>query len=200
MIINYIMTNILETIINKIFNNNPNYQTTLYQLEKKVLLIHIKDISHKFIFIFNKNKINIVNIWNGYIDCKVYISINELLKIYNKYFIYDINNQNFYFEGDIYILNKLFDLISSNEFNFAIYLAPIIGDFAAYTISNISSRSFDILYQEILFIKNNINQICVEQSKILLGKLEFSFFIKEISLMNEMFETINSRLIKLEIQ
>ncbi|UXN37055.1 SCP2 domain-containing protein [Avibacterium paragallinarum] len=122
----------LESLLNYLLKRTAHSEIYLRKLNGKVLKIDVKQIDFPIYFVFSPQRINLLNRYEGEVDCAVSLNAQLLFKMPSKQQLSRyLNDQSIQLQGDLQVLQDFTTLLEFLEKDPAELLSPFVGDVIA---------------------------------------------------------------------
>lgn len=203
MLIAPLITAVLEQSLNHLLFNLNNQDAAIksarYRLQGKCLSLTLKELSIPLVLVFSHAHVDVLSRWDSEIHCTVKTQLWVFKKLHEREQITSlIRSGELEVEGDITVLQQLLALLELLEWDPAEWLAPYIGDVAAYSISNNVQHSLSFIQNLLQKKQRYLSEAMVEEWRLAPGALEFTHFCDSIDELQRQFGRLANRMENLE--
>lgn len=203
MLIAPLITAVLEQSLNHLLFNLNNQDATIksarYRLQGKCLSLTLKELSIPLVLVFSHDHVDVLSRWDGEINCTVKTQLWVLKKLHERQQItLLIRSGELEVEGDVAVLQQLLGLLELLEWDPAEWLAPYIGDVAAYSISNSAQHGLSFIQNLLQKRQRYLAEAIVEEWRLAPGALEFTHFCDNIDQLEYQLGRLTDRMESLE--
>lgn len=122
----------LETLLNYLLKRTAHSEHYLRKLNGKVLKVQPQQFDFPIYFIFSPHRIDLLNRYEGEVDCAVSLNAQLLFKMPSKQQLSRyLNDQSIQLQGDLQVLQDFTALLEFLENDPAELLSPLVGDVIA---------------------------------------------------------------------
>ncbi|MFU2077156.1 ubiquinone biosynthesis accessory factor UbiJ [Avibacterium endocarditidis] len=127
----------LESLLNYLLKRTAHSEIYLRKLNGKVLKINVQQIDFPIYFVFSPQRIDLLNQYEGEVDCAVNLKAQLLLQMPSKQQLSaHLNDQSIQLQGDLQVLQDFTALLEFLEKDPAELLSPFVGDVVAQSAVN----------------------------------------------------------------
>ncbi|KEY91448.1 hypothetical protein CF67_17053 [Candidatus Photodesmus blepharus] len=189
---------ILDTLLSKSINNNPELIVRLLPLKGKVIQIHAKEFNSTLTFLFNQ-KIDILGNYEGESDCYLALDFSALIQLLKQTDAINLIKQDkILYRGNIQLAQKFFQLVIDCKLHdVEEWLSYAAGDVVSHTIvQNLKSLIF-FIQKRMAKNQNYLSQFFSEEQNFFPAPLEISYFFDQIDHIKNKATHLEMRLSKL---
>ncbi|VFP88756.1 SCP2 sterol-binding domain-containing protein [Candidatus Erwinia haradaeae] len=194
-----ILIAILEKILTKILYHNKTSQAIQKNLKNTTISIVLSNIRQAVTVLFNVQQIFLFTDWTKIENCRIKIYYTTLLKVrsYNN-LTRLIQDRKIEVEGDTTIIQTIFSLIYSIQKHQKKYILLWLCNLTKKIITHLNYQSYHNILHNLEYKKIYLPEILIEESRLVLNRLEFAGFIQEINTLIYSLNTIQTRIMLLE--
>ena len=171
----------IETAFNGLLKRSPHTAPTLRKLAGKVLYIRLNQPDLHFFILFNEQRTDWLNHYEGDIDCHISLDAMALPKLADKRQLSQlINNKTLVLNGDLELLQHFSNLLNELEKNPAELLSPFVGDVVAQVSTDFAQKLFGKAKQQFATNTQDMVENLMTERPVLVHRLEAVNFYDQV--------------------
>ena len=173
-------TGILETALNVLINDNPEYSRRLARLKGQVLQLHIQELKQTLTFVFS-HQVDVLANYEGEPDCFLSLSLSVLPELRQKPDITRlIKEDKLELKGDHQLAQQFAQLMVDCRPDIEEWLSRLIGDVMAHTLVQGARDAGRWVKQQAERKQNHLARVLTEEWKIAPAPLEVAYFCDQV--------------------
>lgn len=196
-----LMTAALETTLNNLLFNRDYSDQALkaarYRLSGRSLQLKLAESPVPFILVFSPQHVDVLAQWQDESHCTVDTGLSAFIKLHEREPLADLlRSGEIQVEGDLQVLQQFLNLLDLVEWDPAEWLAPYVGDVAAYAVSHHLQSGFNSLRDTLTNKRTYLAETIVEEWRLAPGALEFAHFSDRVEAFAQELERFSHRVEK----
>ncbi|QLB12421.1 ubiquinone biosynthesis protein UbiJ [Bisgaardia hudsonensis] len=189
----------LETLLNQLIDRTAHCEPYFHKLNGKVLAIRLQKLATPIHFIFSEKRIDLLNQYEGDVDCAVTVAPSLLLKMPKKSQISEyINDQSIQLQGDLQVLQDFVGLIEFLEKDPAELISPYVGDVVAHSAVSFLGNFVAIIKQKLTQSEKYWGERLTEEWQLLSPSLAIADFCDQVKILAKQTALLEQKLLQLE--
>lgn len=195
--VDQLATAAIETAINTLINDNPDFGRRLSRLKGKVLQLHLIELKKDLTFIFSQ-QVDVLAGYEGKPDCYLSLHLSVLPELRDKNNITRlIKQEKIELEGDIKLAQQFSELMEACKPDLEEWLSRVTGDIVAHTLVQGAKDIGCWAKKRAEKHQNHLAQVLTEEWKIAPAPLEVAYFCDQVDDVKQQCEQLEARLNKL---
>jgi len=188
-----LITASIETVLNRLIQDDPGLVRQLARLKGKVVQLQVKDVAQTFTFIFSQ-QVDVLADYAGEPDCYLSLSLAILPQLKEQPNITQLIKQDrLVLEGDMQLAQQFAQLLTDSRPDIEEWLSRLTGDVVAHSVvSGIKSCSHS-LQSSFEKHQSHLAQIITEEWKLAPGPLEVAHFCDQVEELSEQLSRVEAR-------
>lgn len=175
-----LVTGAIETVLNRLIQDNPSHQQQVLRLKGKVIAVHVQELERQLIFVFS-HQVDVLSRYEGEADCYLSLKLSVLPELKDQSNITRLIKQDkLVLEGDIQLAQKFSQLIADIKPDPEEWLSRVTGDVVAHTVVQGAHQPLQWLKTGCQQQQKKIATILTEEWKIAPNPLEVAYFCDQV--------------------
>ncbi len=192
-----LITASIETVLNRLIQDDPALIRQLARLKGKVIQLHVKETGLTFTFIFSQ-QVDVLAKYEDQPDCYLSLSLSILPQVKEQANITQLIKQDkLVLEGDMQLAQQFARLITDSKPDVEEWLSRITGDVIAHTLVSGVKSLGNSLQSSLQKHQSHLGQVMTEEWRIVPGPLEVAHFCDQVEQLESEFAGIEARFNKL---
>lgn len=188
-----LITASIETVLNRLIQDDPALIRQLARLKGKVIQLHVKETGLTFTFIFSQ-QVDVLAKYEDQPDCYLSLSLSILPQLKEQANITQLIKQDkLVLEGDMQLAQQFARLITDSKPDVEEWLSRITGDVLAHTLVSGVKSLGNTLQSSLQSHQSHLAQVMTEEWRIVPGPLEVAYFCDQVELLESEFAAIEAR-------
>lgn len=188
-----LITASIETVLNRLIQDDPALIRQLARLKGKVIQLHVKETGLTFTFIFSQ-QVDVLAKYEDQPDCYLSLSLSILPQLKEQANITQLIKQDkLVLEGDMQLAQQFARLITDSKPDVEEWLSRITGDVLAHTLVSGVKSLGNTLQSSLQRHQSHLAQVMTEEWRIVPGPLEVAYFCDQVELLESEFAAIEAR-------
>lgn len=192
--IDQLATAVIETAINTLINDNPDYGRRLSRLKGQVLQIHLIEVDKKLTFVFSQ-QVDVLANYEGEPDCYLSLHLASLTDLRDKNNITQlIKQEKIELVGDIKLAQHFSELLELIKPDIEEWMSRVTGDIVAHSLVQGAKNMAYWAKTRASKHQSHLAQIITEEWRIAPPPLEVAYFCDQVDEIKSDIEQLESRL------
>lgn len=188
-----LITASIETVLNRLIQDDPALIRQLARLKGKVIQLHVKETGLTFTFIFSQ-QVDVLAKYEDQPDRYLSLSLSILPQLKEQANITQLIKQDkLVLEGDMQLAQQFARLITDSKPDVEEWLSRITGDVLAHTLVSGVKSLGNTLQSSLQRHQSHLAQVMTEEWRIVPGPLEVAYFCDQVELLESEFAAIEAR-------
>lgn len=185
----------LEKMINFVLMRDATSIERLAALEDKIILLEFTDLHLKFYWLFENQQVRILSNWRDQVDTNIAGPLEAIARLgLSKARI----AKDLTVSGDMRVLEAFKELFAKLEINWQQQLAPLVGDMAAFKLTQTAQSLGSWFKSSMQSMQENTKEYLTEESEYLPPRLLFTDFTQEVRKLSRATERLAMRIQRLQ--
>mgnify|MGYP001378780203 FL=1 len=197
--IEQLATAAIETAINTLINDNPDYGRRLLRLKGQVLQIHLIEVKRTLTFVFSQ-QVDVLAGYEGKPDCYLSLHLSILPELRNKNNITKlIKQEKIELDGDIELAQQFSGLMAACRPDIEEWMSRFTGDIVAHSVVQGAKVVGCWVKNQTQKHQNHLGQVLTQEWRIAPPPLEIAYFcdqVDEVKIMTDQLEFKLNRLLE----
>jgi len=189
----------IETAINTLINDNPDYGRRLLRLKGQVLQIHLIEVKRTLTFVFSQ-QVDVLAGYEGKPDCYLSLHLSILPELRNKNNITKLIKQGkIELDGDIELAQQFSGLMAACRPDIEEWMSRFTGDIVAHSVVQGAKGVGCWVKNQTQKHQNHLGQVLTQEWRIAPPPLEIAYFcdqVDEVKIMTDQLESKLNRLLE----
>jgi len=186
---------LIETGLNKLHQLDSSSQQKRKQLDGSVIGVTLKEINKPIYFIISKQKIDILNIYDGQPNCFIRLNISALQQLQNnQQLTHLIKTEQLEVEGDIQLVQQFAQLLTEMDIDWEEHLSDKIGDVLAHKLCYHAKQTKHHISTRLKTLERHSALFLTEEIKFAPSALEVAHFCEQVKEIDAQSTRIESRI------
>ncbi|MDW6002549.1 ubiquinone biosynthesis accessory factor UbiJ [Vibrio mangrovi] len=188
-----LLTATIETVLNRLVQDDPALVRQLARLKGNVIQIHLKELDKTLTFVFSQ-QIDVLAQYEGTPDCYLSLTLSILPQLQEQANITQLIKQDkLVLEGDMQLAQKFSQLMTDCKPDWEEWLSRLTGDVVAHTVAQGVKDFGHFLQSHHQRHQSHLAQVLTEEWRIAPGPLELADFCDQV-------DEVQSQLSRLEVR
>ncbi len=188
-----LITASIETVLNRLIQDDPTLVRQLARLKGKVVQLQVKEVALTFTFIFSQ-QVDVLADYEGEPDCYLSLSLAILPQLKEQANITQLIKQDkLVLEGDMQLAQQFAQLLTDSKPDLEEWLSRITGDVVAHTVVSGIKSVGHTLQSSFEKHQSHLAQVITEEWKLAPGPLEVAHFCDQVEVLSGQCTEIEAR-------
>jgi ubiquinone biosynthesis protein UbiJ len=175
-----LVTASVETILNRLIQDDPALVRQLARLKGKVIQVHLKEFDKALTFVFSQ-QVDVLACYEGQPDCFLSLTISTLPQLREPANITQlIKQEQLALEGDVQLAQKFAQLMTDCQPDWEEWLSRLTGDIVAHTVARGVKDLGEWIHHRHRRHQAHLAQVLTEEWQIAPGSLEIADFCDQV--------------------
>ncbi|QMV15921.1 ubiquinone biosynthesis accessory factor UbiJ [Vibrio spartinae] len=189
-----LLTATIETILNRLIQDDPVLIRQLARLKGHVIQIHLKELNQTLTFVFSQ-QIDVLARYEGTPDCYLSLTLSTLPQLREQANITQLIKQDkLILEGDIQLAQKFAQLMTDCKPDWEEWLSRLSGDVVAHTVTQAAKDFSHFLQTQHQRHQSHVAQVLTEEWQIAPGPLAVADFCDQVDEVHSQLARLESRI------
>lgn len=190
-------TAVIETAINTLLRDKPEYAKRLNRIKGQVLQIHLIEPKKTLTFIFSQ-QVDVLTQYEGHPDCYLSLQLSVLPELREQNNITRLIKQGkLDLEGDIQLAQQFSQLMADCKPDPEEWLSRVTGDIVAHTLVQGAKETQSWMKEQVSRHQSHLAQVVTEEWKLAPTPLEVAYFCDQVDDTERAVELLEQRLTRL---
>ncbi|WP_094751578.1 ubiquinone biosynthesis accessory factor UbiJ [Psychromonas sp. CD1] len=195
MSLNDLFCAMLETSLNKLQQFDKSSKVQRKQLAENIIGITFKEFNQTLYFVISEQQIDVLNIYEGHVDCFIQLSVFALNDLKNNQKLTElIRNEQLDIVGDIQLAQQFAQLLTVIDIDWEALLADKIGDVLAHKFFYLINKGNKNIKNKFKNKKNNQLSLLLAEKNISPAPLEVAFFCDQVTEIEQQLLDLEARI------
>ncbi|EJE8548957.1 SCP2 domain-containing protein [Vibrio vulnificus] len=192
-----LITAVIETSLNVLVKDNPDFEKRLLRLKGQVIQVHLQEVNKTLTFIFSQ-QIDVLANYEGQPDCYLSLKLAVLPDLKEQANITKLIKQDkLILEGDIQLAQKFAQLISDAKPDVEEWVSRVTGDVVAHSLAQGVKNVGGFVGRQAKKQQHHLAQVITEEWRLAPGPLEVAYFCDQVDDAKSDLARLEARLQKL---
>ncbi len=192
--------NMVERVLNHTLQLDPETPSRLQKLIGKVVAIQSKYFDYKIYFLFNENRIELTNRYEGNVDVTLCGSFFDFLRLSGQSDSAALFKSDIEVKGDLDVAEQFKAVFAHLDIDWEEQLSHLTGDLIARQIGNFMRALSDWAKRSGTSLQKDITEYVQEEAQLLPSRAELQDFFADVDEVHHAVERMGKRVERLQQQ
>ena len=193
--LNNLLCGLIEVAVNKLQHLDKTTPQQRKALDGTIIGVTLKDLNQSLYFIINKQKIDVVDSYDGQANSHIKLNLSALKKLQNNdQLTHLIKTEQLEVEGDIKQVQQFAQLLTELNIDWEELLSTQVGDILAHKACYYGRVLQKKLSTKLTELEKHTAQFITEEIKVTPSALELTYFCDQVEELNKQCAAIENRI------
>lgn len=195
-----LVTGVIETTLNRLILDAPEYQQQVVRLKGKVISVHLQELDRQLVFVFS-HQLDVLSHYEAKPDCYLSLTLSVLPELKDQSNITRLIKQDkLVLEGDIQLAQKFSQLINDIKPDPEEWLSRVTGDIVAHTVVQGAKNQTEWLKKGLQGQQKKLGTVLTQEWQVAPNALEVAYFCDQVDELASSLSLIEQRLERLVVK
>lgn len=193
-----LVTAVIETVLNRLIQDDPVLTRQLVRLKGQVIQLHVNEFNRTLTFVFAQ-QIDVLADYADTPDCYLSLSLSTLPELRQRDNITRLIKQDkLELRGDIQLAQKFADIVTEAKPDLEEWLSRLMGDVAAHSVVRTGSDLSRLTRKQLQKQQRRLLDVITEEWKLIPAPLEVAYFCDQVERLDEQVSLLEKRIKAIE--
>lgn len=193
-----LVTAVIETVLNRLIQDDPVLTRQLVRLKGQVIQLHVNEFNRTLTFVFAQ-QIDVLADYADTPDCYLSLSLSTLPELRQRDNITRLIKQDkLELRGDIQLAQKFADIVTEAKPDLEEWLSRLTGDVAAHSVVRTGSDLSRLTRKQLQKQQRRLLDVITEEWKLIPAPLEVAYFCDQVERLDEQVSLLEKRIKAIE--